>query len=217
MLRKESRKAKNARLDRVLDQLSDLYPAPVTALDWDTPVQLLVATILSAQCTDARVNMVTPGLFQRFPDAESLGNADPAEVEDLIHSTGFFRQKAKSIIGASQAIARDHGGEVPADMAALVKLPGVARKTANVVLGSAFGIAEGVVVDTHVKRLSGRLGFSDQTDPNKIEQDLMERVPRESWIAVGHWLILHGRAVCKARKPACGACPLSPDCPSSEA
>jgi len=217
MPKKESQKAKKARLGRVLEQLSELYPEPVTALDWDTPLQLLVATILSAQCTDARVNLVTPGLFERFPDAGSLGAADPAEVEEIIHSTGFFRQKTKSIIGASQAIAQDHGGEVPADMAALVKLPGVARKTANVVLGSAFDIAEGVVVDTHVKRLSARLGFSEQKDPKKIEKDLMAAVPRENWIEVGHWLILHGRAICRARKPACGECPISQECPSSEA
>ena len=216
MPRKESNKAKQQRLDRVLAQLAALYPDPVTALDWETPLQLLIATILSAQCTDARVNMVTPALFKRFPDAASLGGADPAEIEDLIHSTGFFRQKTKSIIGASQTIARDFGGEVPADMAALVKLPGVARKTANVVLGSAFGIAAGVVVDTHVKRLSGRLGLSEEEDPKKIEKDLMDRVPRDNWIEVAHWLILHGRAVCKARKPACGACPISGECPAAQ-
>lgn len=217
MPKKETQKAKRARLGRILDQISALYPDPVTALEWETPLQLLVATILSAQCTDVRVNMVTPGLFKRFPGAVELSQAEPAEIEELIHSTGFFRQKTKSIIGASVAIVRDHGGEVPADMAALVKLPGVARKTANVVLGAAFQMAEGVVVDTHVKRLSARLGFTTETDPVKVEKDLMAQVPREKWIDLAHWLILHGRAMCKARKPACGQCPLSADCPSAEA
>ncbi len=213
---RESKKARQERLDIILPLLEQLYPEPETALDWETPLQLLVATILSAQCTDVRVNMVTPALFSRFPDAASLATADPAEVEQLIHSTGFFRQKTKSIIGAAAAIAGEHGGEVPADMDALVKLPGVARKTANVVLGDAFGMAEGVVVDTHVKRLSGRLGLTRETNPVKVERDLMAAVPRERWTEVAHWLILHGRSTCPARKPRCGECPLAPYCPSAE-
>ncbi len=217
MAKRETIKARKARLSEVLALLARQYPDPVTALDWESPLQVLLATILSAQCTDVRVNMVTPALFSRFPDADSLAMAEPEEVEQIIHSTGFFRQKTKSLIGASRAIAEEHGGEVPPDMDALVKLPGVARKTANVVLGSAFGIAVGVVVDTHIKRLSKRLGFTRETDPKKVEKDLMVEVPREHWIEVGHWLILHGRGPCKARKPRCGECLLVKLCPSAEA
>lgn len=213
---RETKKAKTERLDTVFAILEQLYPEPITALDWDSPLQLLVATILSAQCTDVRVNMVTPALFAAYPDAVSLAAADPADVERLIHSTGFYRNKTKSIIGAATAITEQHGGQVPTDMAALVKLPGVARKTANVVLGSAFGITAGVVVDTHVKRLSGRLGLSAENNPVKIEKDLMAIVPKERWIEVAHWLILHGRSTCPARKPRCGECPLAEYCPSAE-
>lgn len=204
------------RVARILEVLERTYPEPTTALDWDTPLQLLVATILSAQCTDERVNKVTPALFRRYPDAASLAAARTEELEQLIHSTGFFRNKAKSIKGAAAAVAERHGGEVPRSMEQMVELPGVARKTANVVLGTAYGLATGVVVDTHVKRLAGRLGLTAHTDPNKIEQDLMAQVPQERWIALGHLLILHGRAVCPARKPRCGECPLSRDCPSAE-
>jgi len=200
----------------VLKYLDREYPEVTTALDWDRPLELLLATILSAQCTDERVNMVTPVLFEKYPEAEDVAAAPREEIEQVIHSTGFFRAKAKSIQGACEMIAEEHGGEVPAQMDLLVKLPGVARKTANVVLGTAFGIAEGVVVDTHVKRLSNRLEFSAQQDPKKIEQDLMAFLPREKWINTAHQLILHGRALCKARKPACADCGLASRCPSAE-
>lgn len=175
---------------------------------------MLIATILSAQCTDERVNQVTPGLFQRFPDASSMAAADPSELEEIIRSTGFFRNKAKSIIGASQRIHEAFAGSVPSTMEELLTLPGVARKTANVVLGTWFGKAEGVVVDTHVTRLSARLGFSEESDPAKIERDLMLAVPREEWTVFSHRLILHGRRICKAVKPQCPACYLADLCPA---
>ena len=201
---------------KVLGYLDREYPEVTTALGWDRPLELLVATILSAQCTDQRVNMVTPVLFERFPGAVALAEAPREELEQIIHSTGFFRAKAKSIQGTCKMLVEEHGGEVPAQMEALLKLPGVARKTANVVLGTAFGIAEGVVVDTHVKRLSGRLGLSTEHDPKKIELDLMGIIPRDSWIKAAHQLILHGRALCNARKPKCADCGLAPGCPSAE-
>lgn len=204
------------RVEAVLAILAGHYPDPTTALCWESPLQLLVATILSAQCTDARVNQVTPELFDRFPTARALGRASQEEVEELVRSTGFFRNKARAIRGVGRALDEAHGGEVPADMDALTALPGVARKTANVVLGTAFGKAEGVVVDTHVKRVSGRLGLTAHTDPTKIERDLMALVPRERWIDLGHQLILHGRALCKARKPRCDRCPPAPHCPSAD-
>jgi endonuclease-3 len=213
---KKTPAADPGRVARILDLLERSYPEPTTALDWKTPLQLLVATILSAQCTDERVNKVTPALFRRYPDAASLAAAEIGELEQLIHSTGFFRNKAKAIKGAAAAIAEQHGGKVPRSMEQMVELPGVARKTANVVLGTAYGLATGVVVDTHVKRVSGRLGLTGHTDPNKIERDLMAAVPEERWIALGHQLILHGRALCQARKPSCGECPLAPHCPSAE-
>ncbi len=172
-----------------------------------------MATILSAQCTDVRVNMVTPALFARFPDAAALAEAPLAEIETLIQSTGFFRNKAKNIKAACQAIVEQHGGEVPRELDALVQLPGVGRKTANVVLGSGFGIPSGVVVDTHVGRLSLRLGLTKQRDPVKVEQDLMKLVPVDHWIDFSHELILHGRAICDARKPKCETCPLLLLCP----
>lgn len=198
----------------ILQRLTSSYPHAACALRHTNPLQLLVATILSAQCTDARVNMVTPGLFARFPDARAFAEADPMELEELIKSTGFFRNKARNIIGCCQALVMRHGGEVPADLDALVELPGVGRKTANVVLGNAFGIP-GVVVDTHVARLSERLGLTSHEDPNKIEIDLMALVPREQWTLVGHLLIEHGRQVCNARAPRCGVCVLGDLCPSS--
>jgi endonuclease III len=198
---------------RLIRHLQQHYPDPQCALTHDSPLQLLVATILSAQCTDVRVNMVTPALFARFPDAAALAEAPLAEIEKLIQSTGFFRNKAKNIKAACQAIVEQHGGEIPRELDALVQLPGVGRKTANVVLGSGFGIPSGVVVDTHVGRLSLRLGLTKQRDPDKVEQELMKLIPQDHWIDFSHELILHGRAICDARKPKCEACPLLPHCP----
>ncbi|NES85552.1 MAG: endonuclease III [Moorea sp. SIO2B7] len=196
--------------------LKRLYPDATCTLDYDTPVQLLVATILSAQCTDERVNKVTPALFERFPDAHSLANADLEELENLVRSTGFYRNKAKNIQGACQMIVREFNEEVPKQMEKLLKLPGVARKTANVVLAHAYGIIVGVTVDTHVKRLSSRLGLTENTDPKKIERDLMKLLPQPEWENWSIRLIYHGREICKARKPDCSACVLAHLCPSSE-
>ena len=201
------------RVAAILEQLRELYPAARCALDFETPLQLLIATILSAQCTDERVNKVTPVLFAAYPDAAALAAADPAALERVIHSTGFFRNKAKAIREACNDIVTKHGGEVPRTMLELTALRGVGRKTANVVLGNAYGINDGVVVDTHVTRLAHRLGFTAEADAVKIEYALMPLVPRESWTLFSHWLILHGRAVCNARKPLCSACPLAPHCP----
>lgn len=183
-------------------------------LDHANAYQLIVATILSAQSTDRMINTVTPALFARYPDAAALAVADPAELEVLIHSTGFFRAKARNLIGMAQAVVRDHGGEVPRTMAELVALPGVARKTANVVLGCALGIEAGVIVDTHVARLAGRLGLSSEHDPVKIELDLMRQLPQPAWTTTANRLIWHGRRVCHAKAPACDACALAPQCPS---
>ena len=191
------------------------YPAAQCELDHQSAFELLVATILSAQCTDRRVNLVTPGLFTRYPDARALAEADRGELEAIIRSTGFFRAKAKSLVGAASAIVDRHGGEVPARMEELVKLPGVGRKTANVVLGNAFGINSGIVVDTHVARLSTRLRFTRATDPVRIEQDLMPLFPQESWALLAHLLIWHGRRVCIARKPKCPQCVVNDLCPSA--
>lgn len=193
--------------------LAEAYPDATCELTHRSPYELLVATILSAQCTDVRVNLVTPALFTRFPDATSLAGADQTELEELVKSTGFFRNKAKSLLGMARAVVERHGGQIPADMASLTALPGVGRKTANVVLGTAFGLATGVVVDTHVARLSARMGLTRHDDPEKIERDLMALVPETSWVALSHRLILHGRRVCAARKPACDRCPLAPLCP----
>ena len=203
-----------ARVEAILDGLETLYPDVDCELDRDTPFQLLCATILSAQCTDERVNKVTPELFRRFPDPASMARARLPELESIIRSTGFFRQKARSLKGTAMLLA-DRGGELPRSIAELTRLPGVARKTANVVLGTAFGIAEGVVVDTHVQRLSMRLGLTRRTDPKGIEQDLMKVVPQDRWIRFSHQLIWHGRRVCYARKPKCGECLLAPVCPSA--
>ena len=192
--------------------LAAAYPDATTELAFRNPYELLVATILSAQCTDARVNMVTPALFARFADATALAGADQAELEEMIRTTGFYRNKAKSLLGMAKAAVEQHGGEIPARMDDLTKLPGVGRKTANVVLGTAFGMATGVVVDTHVARLAQRLGLSEETDPEKIEQDLMALFPPSAWVAFGHRLILHGRRVCRARKPACERCSLALVC-----
>ena len=200
---------------KIMAALDEAYPDADCALSFDTPFQLLVATILSAQCTDERVNKVTPALFKRCPDAGSMAEIEIGELEELIRSTVFFRNKAKSISGAAKMLFRDFGGEVPPVMEDLVKLPGVARKTANVILGTAYGQNEGIVVDTHVRRLSGRMGLTRNQDPVKIERDLMELFPRERWTLLGHQLILHGRAVCKAKKPGCGQCPVDPHCPKA--
>jgi endonuclease-3 len=199
----------------ILARLKKEYPDAHCELDFETPLQLLIATILSAQCTDKRVNMVTPDLFRTFPDAESLSNADPEKLEEMIKSTGFFRNKTKSLLGMSAAVANNHGGQVPATMEELVELPGVGRKTANVVLGNAFHINEGVVVDTHVGRLSVRLGLTNETDPVKVEQILMSLIPRDDWTLVSHLLIFHGRRVCDARLPRCESCVLADVCPSA--
>jgi endonuclease-3 len=196
----------------VLGILDRLYPAARTALEFNNPLQLLIATILSAQCTDDRVNMVTPGLFTRYPDAKALAEAPREDLEAMIRSTGFFRNKARAIKECCSDIVTKHGGEVPGTLEELTALHGVGRKTANVVLGNAFGVP-GLVVDTHVTRLARRLGLTDQTDPVKIEFALMPIVPREKWTLFSHWLILHGRQVCIARKPRCSICPLAPHCP----
>jgi len=200
---------------QILDLLKQHYPDAKCSLDYQTPVQLLVATILSAQCTDERVNRVTPALFARFPDAESLAKADIEELETLIYSTGFYRHKAKNIQGACRRLMAEFGGEVPQTMADLLTLPGVARKTANVVLANAYDIIQGVTVDTHVKRLSGRLGLTKETDPIKIEKDLMKVIPQKDWEKFSISIIYHGRAICKARKPDCPSCPVAHLCPTS--
>ena len=195
--------------------LAELHPDAHCELDHRDAFELLCATILSAQCTDKRVNMVTPALFARYPDAHALAAARQEDVEALVKSTGFFRNKAKNLIAMAQALVADHGGAVPATMDALRVLPGVGRKTANVILGNAYGINEGVTVDTHVQRLSQRLGLTKESDPVKVEQALMPLFPRESWAMLSHLLIFHGRRVCDARRPRCGDCALAPRCPSA--
>lgn len=204
------------RWPEIMRRLHEAHPDARCALAHRNPLELLVATILSAQSTDDQVNKITPALFEKYPTAEAFAEADRAELEEAVRSTGFYRRKAGYIQEACRIIAHEHNGEVPADMEALLELPGVARKTANVVLGVAFGIAEGVVVDTHVKRLAQRLGLTEETNPNKIERDLMALVPREDWIDVAHLLIFHGRRVCDARKPDCPSCVLNDLCPSAE-
>jgi endonuclease-3 len=199
----------------VLDRLLKAYPTAHCALDFTNAFQLLCATILSAQCTDKRVNLVSPALFARYPDPAALAAANPEELEEIIRSTGFFRSKAKSLIGMATGLADLHGGEVPAEMDALTALPGVGRKTANVLLGNAFGRNDGIVVDTHVTRVSARLGLTSETDPVKIEQSLMPLFPRDRWTMLSHLLIEHGRQVCVARTPRCGECVLSDVCPSA--
>jgi endonuclease III len=205
--------AKRARL--TLQRLKQTYPDAACALHHSNPFELLCATILSAQCTDARVNLVTPVLFARYPDPAALAAARQSELEEIIKSTGFFRNKAKSLIGMAQAIVAEHGGVVPRTMEQLRALPGVGRKTANVVLGNAFGINEGITVDTHVTRLSKRLALTRHDDPVKIEQDLMKLIPHEDWALVSHLLIFHGRQVCVARRPRCWECVLADFCPSA--
>ena len=204
-----------APVKETISRLKSAYPDARTALAWTNPLELLVATILSAQTTDVRVNGVTPDLFAKYPAAGDYARADPADLEEDIRPTGFFRNKAKSLQGMARALVEDHGGEVPRTMPELVALPGVGRKTANVVLGNAFSIDEGVVVDTHVGRLSNRLGFTAHDDPEKIERDLMQTVPKEDWTVFSHLLILHGRSTCKSRKPDCENCTLNDLCPSA--
>lgn len=199
----------------IVQRLREAHPDAHCALDYETPLQLLVATILSAQCTDERVNQVTPELFTRFPDVQALAEADRQELEETIHSTGFYRQKARFIQETSQRLLLEYDGEVPGTLEELLSLTGVARKTANVVLGEIFGVADGVVVDTHVKRLSQRLGFSKESTPEKVERDLMVLLPKELWIEISHLLIFHGRRVCFARNPQCAACTVNDICPSA--
>jgi endonuclease III len=207
--------ARRARTLEIIGRLHAEYPDAKCSLEHRNPYELLTATILSAQCTDERVNLVTPALFRAYPTPAELAAGRQEEVEEIIRSTGFFRSKARSIIGMAEAVTEHHGGEVPRSMDALTALPGVGRKTANVVLGNAFGINEGVVVDTHVKRLSGRLGLTRNTTPERIEPDLVKLVPREEWTELPHLFIYHGRAVCRAPTPRCEQCVLADICPSS--
>jgi endonuclease-3 len=207
--------AEGARARKIVGALKRAYPDAACSLNFTSPLELLVATILSAQCTDERVNLVTAELFRKYRRASDYLGVPQTELEVDIRPTGFFRNKARAIQGACRLIEERHGGRVPDEMDALLALPGVARKTANVVLGNAFGQAAGVVVDTHVSRLSARLGLSNAQTAEKIERDLMELVPREDWILFPHLLIAHGRKICKARTPLCGECLLAPDCPSA--
>jgi len=201
------------RVHRILRLLEKAYPDAACALHFTTPLELLVATILSAQCTDERVNQVTRSLFMKYRAAADYAKAPLAELEQDIRPTGFYRNKAKTLKACCEKLLQEHGGQVPQEMEALVHLPGVGRKTANVVLGTAYGIPSGIVVDTHVSRIACRLGFSQQTQPEKIEQDLLALIPQEEWINFGHRLIHHGRRICHARKPQCDACPLQNECP----
>ena len=200
----------------VVARLKAEFPDARTELDWKNPLELLVATMLSAQTTDVQVNKVTQNLFAKYSKAEDYADAAPEELEEDIRPTGFYRNKARSLRGMASALVEEHGGEVPRTMWELVALPGVGRKTANVVLGNAFGVDEGIVVDTHVRRVSGRLGLTRNQDPIKIEQDLMKIVPEEDWTVFSHLLILHGRQTCKARKPDCPNCVLNDICPSAQ-
>jgi endonuclease-3 len=212
-----SAEARHTRALEIEKRLSRAMPEPRTELNHRNAWQLLIATILSAQSTDRTVNRVTPILFEHYPDPAALSGAPPDDVEALIKPTGFFRNKTKSIQAASRQLVERHAGEVPRSIEEMVELSGVARKTANVVLGSAYGIASGIVVDTHVTRVAARLGLSEQTDPVKIETDLCELFPRTSWVDMGHRFVLHGRYLCLARKPRCAECPLAEICPAAEA
>ena len=200
----------------VTARLKAEYPDARTELDWSNPLELLVATILSAQTTDVQVNRVTESLFSKYRTAEDYADSNPGELEEDIRPTGFYRNKARSLRGMARALVEEHGGEVPRTMSELVALPGVGRKTANVVLGNAFGLNEGIVVDTHVRRVSGRLGLTESSDPVKVEQELMRLVPERDWTIFSHLLILHGRRTCKARKPDCPNCILNDICPSAD-
>lgn len=216
MKRTESLAALKQRTHKIVGRLAREFPDAHCALDHRNAFELTAATILSAQCTDARVNLVTPVLFKAYPDPEALAGADPTAVENIIKSTGFFRNKAKSLLGMARAVVERHGGRVPDTMDDLVKLPGVGRKTANVVLGNAFGKNEGIVVDTHVQRISGLLRLTREKTPEKIELALMPLVPRPKWTVFSHLLILHGRKTCIARRPLCGECRISDLCPSAD-
>jgi endonuclease-3 len=202
-----------ARAGIVLERLRKIYPAPQSALSWASPWELLVSTVLAAQCTDARVNQVTPEFFRRWPTIAALARARAEEVEEVIRSTGFFRNKAKNLVAAARRITQAYQGAVPATMEELLTLPGVARKTANIVLSNAFGRSEGIAVDTHVRRLAFRLGLTESRDPKRIEQDLMPLFPRQSWGEINHLLVWHGRDTCQARKPRCTVCNLEDVCP----
>ncbi|AMK11657.1 endonuclease III [Pseudodesulfovibrio indicus] len=204
---------KKERAAEIMNRLSKRYPAPEPALTWSNPWELLVATALSAQCTDERVNLVTPVFFERWPEIRDAAEADVAEIEEVVRSTGFFRNKAKNIKAAATRIMGEYGGEVPRTMAELITLGGVARKTASIVLANAFGVNEGIAVDTHVKRLAFRMGLTANTDPLRIEKDLMPLFPQDKWGEVNHYLVFFGREVCPARKPKCGECELADICP----
>lgn len=214
--RRESARARRQRTGEILARLRREHPDAHTALAHRDAFELLVATILSAQCTDKRVNEVTPALFRRFPTPRDLAGASLAELEELVRTTGFYHNKARALLGLGQALVTEHGGRVPASMEELRRLPGVGRKTANVVLGNAFGQNVGVVVDTHVQRLSRRLGLTAETDPEKIERDLMDLVPQRDWTLWSNLLIAHGRKVCQARRPLCASCVVADLCPSAE-
>ena len=213
MAKRSKAKPLPAPAGETMRRLDLAYPSAGCSLRHETPLELLVATILSAQCTDARVNIVTPVLFREFPDAKALANAPKGALEDVIRSTGFYNAKAKSIRGAARAIVEKHGGEVPRTMPELIALPGVGRKTANVVLGNMWDTPDGVVVDTHVGRLARRLGWTRDTDPVKVERALNALIPKERWVWISHALILHGRSVCSARRPRCESCTLENLCP----
>lgn len=213
----EPLQARKRRADEIYRRLEKEYPGARTALRHSNPFELAVATILSAQCTDERVNQVTPRLFRRFPDARALAQAPLQELESIIRPTGFFRNKARNLVAMARAVVEQHRGELPSSMQDLVRLPGIGRKTANVILGNAFGVEEGVVVDTHVKRLARRLDLSRAGVPEKIEQDLMQLFVRDRWTTLAHLLISHGRRVCQARKPKCRECVVAGICPSAEA
>ena len=212
MLKPKTKAEREARLRKILAGLDKLYPNVTCALDHSNAWELLAATILSAQCTDKRVNMVTPGLFRRYPTIQDFANASQEEVAQEVRSTGFFNNKAKSLIGAARKLLSDFNGEVPREMDKLLTVPGAARKTANVVLGTVYGIASGVVVDTHVQRISRRLDLTKETDPVKIERDLMKILPKEKWILFSHQIIHHGRGPCVARNPKCGECGIADLC-----
>ncbi|HSF33220.1 MAG TPA: endonuclease III [Candidatus Tectomicrobia bacterium] len=204
------------RTGKLIERLKATYPDARCSLNYTNPLELLVATVLSAQCTDERVNMVTNALFKKYRTASDYAGAAPGELEQDIKSTGFYRNKAKALRGCCAELLTRYAGEVPATMAGLVQLPGVGRKTANVILGNAYDVAEGIVVDTHVRRLARRVGLTQHSDPDKIEQDLVQLVPRQDWIVFGHLLILHGRRICSAGTPKCAVCPIKDLCPSAK-
>jgi endonuclease III len=212
---KETPEEKKKRAKKIIALLSKEYPTAKCSLDHKNPLQLLIATILSAQCTDKRVNLVTPALFARFKTAKDFAEAGLPELEKYVRTTGFYRNKAKSVKAAGQALVEKHGGEVPKTMEELIHLPGVGRKTANVVLGTGYGITSGIVVDTHVSRIAERLGLSPKASPEKMEKYLMEVIPKKDWILFPHQIIYHGRAVCKAQRPNCPGCVLNRVCPSA--